>query len=174
MTGMPAVPTILDRMRQDKDPTVRASCAKALAAVALYFPEERKEFPHEALDLLEAALGKDPDPVTKIASVGCLGTLGCDVKERDGETVNEGCQRAVDILLQLCGKTSDMAVGASAVGAVAQIGQNSSPERKDMIMNEMRKLAMSGGDDEGGFNYIREMAASHLEQLEGGTRIPFE
>lgn len=172
MTGMPAVPTILDHMRHDKDATVRASCAKALAAVALYFPEERLEFPREALELLEAALEGDPDPVTKIASVGCLATLGCDVRGRNDETINGGCQRAVDILVRLCGKTSDMAVGASAVGAVAQIGQNSSPERKDMIMSEMRKLVESGGDDESGFNYIREMAASHLEQLEGGTSIP--
>lgn len=174
MTGMLAVPTVLDHMRRGGNATVRASCAKVLAAVALYFPEERKQFPTEALDLLEAALKEDPDPVTKIATVGCLGTLGCDVKARDGETIHEGCQRAVEILLQLCGKTGDMAVGASAVGAVAQIGQNSSPQRKDIIMNELRKLARNGGDDDDGFNYIREMAASHVEQLEGGTRVPRE
>lgn len=176
MTGMPAVPAVLSRMSSSDDATVRASCAKMLAAVALYFPEERETFPDEALDALEKALADDPDPVTKLASVGALGTLGSDVKSKEGEGI-WGNDRAVDILIGLSGKTKDMAVGATAVGAIAQIGQNGTPERKERIQGELRKLcqAEEGEDDnEEGFNYVREMAVSHLEQLEGGPRVPDE
>lgn len=173
MTGMPAVPAVLALMTASHDATERASCAKMLAAVALYFPEERENFPDAALDALEEALIDDPDPVTKLASVGCLGTVGSDIKSKDGE-VTKGNDRAGDILIGLCGKTTDMAVGATAVGAVAQIGQNATPERKQRIQDELRKICNQGeeqGDDDG-FSYVREMAASHLEQLEGGTRVP--
>lgn len=175
MTGMPAVPAVLSRMTSSDVATVRASCAKMLAAVAMYFAEERETFPDEALDELEKALAGDPDPVTRLASVGALGTLGSDVKDKEGN-VTKGNDRAVDILIGLCGKTNDMAVGASAVGAVAQIGQNGTPERKERIQKELKKLCqVKGGElDEQGFKYVREMAASHLEQLEGGPRIPEE
>lgn len=173
MTGLPVVSSIVPLLRDSDNSTVRASCSKVLAAVALYFPESRQSFPDDAVDALEAALEKDPDPVTKIATVGCLGTLGSDVKGK--LDVTPGNDRAVSVLIGLCGKTVDMAVGATAVGAVAQIGQNGSPERKALVIEELKKLLNTeDSDEESGFNYIRQMAASHLDQLEGGTRVPEE
>lgn len=172
MTGLRAVPAVLHRMNSSGDATERASCAKMLAAVALYFPEERQDFPNDALDALEKALRNDPDPVTKLASVGCLGTVGSDVKGRKDE-VMKGNDRAVHILIGLCGKTTDMAVGATAVGAVAQIAQNGTLERKERIQEELRKLCEGEeGNDKDGFSYVKEMAKTHLEQLEGGTKVP--
>lgn len=179
MTGVSIIPRVVDLLKNSPNSTVRASCSKALAAVALYFPEERENFPAEALEALAAALEQDPDPVTKLATVGCLGTLGSDIraKGKGEESWALGSERAVEILVTLCGKTQDMAVGATAIGAVAQIGQNGSPERKAAMAGHLRALCESDeheDESESGFNYIREMARSNLEQLEEGTRVPDE
>lgn len=175
MTGVRAVPRVVARMTASADRTERASCAKMLASVALFFPEARAAFPAAAMDALERALADDPDPVTKLASVGCLATVGSDSKPPDGDVLR-GNDRAVDILISLCGKTQDMAVCATAVGAVAQIAQNGSPERKARIADELAKLCEGAEPederDEDGFSYVREMARTHLEQLQGGTKVP--
>lgn len=175
MTGVRAVPPVVAVMTASAHATERASCAKMLAAVALFFPEERAAFPADALDALEDALASDPDPVTKLAAVGCLGTVGSDLKGPRGDVLR-GNDRAVDILIRLCGKTHDTAVGATAVGAVAQIAQNASPERKATIGDELARLCEGPDpkdeDDEDGFRYVREMARMHLEQLQGGTKVP--
>jgi hypothetical protein len=70
---------------ESRDVTVRASCSKALAAVAMYFPRSRERFDGAALDAMEAELdGGAVDPVTKIATVGCLKTLARDAALHEG------------------------------------------------------------------------------------------
>lgn len=175
MTGLPVLPSIISTLKESSNATVRASCSKVLAAIALFFPEHRANFPSEALEALEAALRDDPHPVTRIATVGCLGTLGSDLKGKDGNVMAAGSSSALDILLKWCDKTSDMAVAASAIGALAQIGQNGTPETKETVLTTLKRLAKDDGsedDPESGLSYIREMAASHVDQLESGTRVP--
>lgn len=164
MTGMEAVPYVVDILRESDNSTVRASCAKVLAAVALYFPEQREGFPAPILDVLRSTLVQDPDPVTKIATVGCFGTLASDVKHRDGSVVS-GNEKAVSVLMQVSSDTKDVAIGAAVIGAIAQIGQNGTPQRKVQVRQHLETLKDSQ-DDEAGFNYVREIAASHLDQLE--------
>ena len=175
MTGLPVLPSILSTLKESPNATVRASCSKALAAIALFFPEQRSNFPLEALEALEAALRDDPHPVTRIATVGCLGTLGSDIKGKDGSVLAAGSAQALDILLKWSDKASDMAVAATAIGALAQIGQNGTSETKETVLNTLKRLANGDGsedDPESGLSYIREMAASHVDQLESGTRVP--
>lgn len=174
MTGLPALPTILARLDNDSNITVRSSCVKVLAAIALYYPQERATFPSEALDLLETIVENPAtDPVTKISTIGCLGTLGCDVRDRDRQLVHHGSERAVGTLLKLC-TNADMAIASAAVGAAAQVAQNASPQLKAVITSELRTLITDEDPDDpdAGFNYASQMAASHLEQLESGNRIP--
>lgn len=175
MVGVDAIPPILKEMRETDNRTVRASCSKALAAVALYFPEEREAFPAAAVDALEQVLEDvDVDPVTKLATVGCLGTVGSDVKHRNGDIV-PGNDRAVEILFKLLHGCTDTATGAVAVGAIAQIGQNGSDKRKALVLEKLRALVERPEDSpESGFGYIKEMASSHIEQLQSGPKVPDE
>lgn len=168
MIGVPCVDAVLECMIAAESSVVRASCAKALAAVALYFPEERAGFDERVLAALQSFLSSGTDPVTKIATVGCLGTLACDVKEGV-----RGSVRAGDILMEVLECGQDVAIGAVAVGAVAQIGHNADEERRAEIVRRLKALvAMGGNGEEDGFNYVSEMARSHIEQLEGGTKAP--
>lgn len=163
MTGLTALPPVVELLRASENRTVRASCAKVVAALALYFPKARAAFSEPALDVLEGVLGGDPDPVTKLATVGALGTLGSDV---GGEDPVRGCERAVAILMHVCRSTTDMAVGATAVGAVAQIAQNGSAERKQSIVEQLREIAEREEEgEEDGMQYMKEIAAGHVEQL---------
>ncbi len=163
MCGEPAVAPVVSELRSTTNATVRASCAKALAATGLYHPQMRAEFPSDALDSLREAM-KGADPVTKLASVGCLGTLGSDA----GEGM-PGSQMAYEMLAGMLEEGLDVAIGAVAVGAVAQIAQNGNEERKADVLQRLKRLAdgNEANDAESGLGYVREMAKSHVEQLEG-------
>lgn len=173
MIGTSTVKPLLKHLEASTNPTERASCVKAIAAIPLYFPDERATFPEYALDGLNDVLNGVPDPVSKLATVGCLGMLGSDATGKEGQLL-AGNSRAVDILLDLCSNSPDMALSTTAVGAISQIAQNASPELKTRIIDSLRKLCERGedGDDESGFCYVREVAATHLEQLESGLRVP--
>lgn len=166
MTGVQTIAPLIQLLANSDNSTVRASCAKSLAAVSLYNPQERFSFPAGALDALHTALKTDPDPVTKVSVVGCLGSLGCDGKTEDGEHV-AGCPRAVDILMESC-LSPDMSISATAVGALAQVAQSSSVEIKQRVIEHLAAIStLSDDDPDSGLSYVKEMAASHVDQLQG-------
>lgn len=170
MTGLQSVPRLIELLATSENSTVRASCAKALAAVALFYPQHREEFPGEALDGLRRALEVDQDPVTRLSVVGCLGTVGSDAKGDDGQSFS-GSDRAVDILDDVCASASDMAVGATAVSALAQVAQNGSPDRKRYVLQKLQSICnMADSDDEdSALRYVKEIAAGHIDQLNDQT-----
>lgn len=167
MTGMPAVPPLIDILSQSENSTVRASCAKALAAVSLFFPEARASFPSDALQGLRKALKEDPDPVTRISVVGCLGSLGCDAVTSDGARL-QGCEGATEVLDEVCRSAADMAVGASAVSAMTQIGQNATRERKLAITELLKSITElpNSDDPDSALKYVKEIAVASVDQLQ--------
>lgn len=170
MCGAAAIGPLVEMLRTTSNITVRASCSKALAAIALFYPEMRVNFSSDALEALGDAV-RGSDPVTKLASVGCLGTLGSDMKSREGETF-AGNDKAYETLVGMLEEGMDVAIGAVAVGAVAQIAQNGTPDRKENAISMLKKVAVgSDASDSGsGLSYVREMAKSHVEQLEGAKK----
>jgi bilin biosynthesis protein len=157
MIGIPAVPALIDTLTASANITVRASCSKALAAVAMYFPHRRQSFPDSALDALESAVVGAPDPVTKLSTIGCLATLACDasiVADGDGDHADvdqgvdpivaaasdargilvPGNQRAYNLLTDLLISSTDVALGASVSGALAQVANCGTPERKAEVI----------------------------------------
>ncbi|KAK1862936.1 hypothetical protein I4F81_005502 [Pyropia yezoensis] len=180
MIGMDAVPALAAALSTSADPTVRASAVKGLAAVALYFPARRATFPDAAMDAMEATLNGSPDPVTKLATVGALGTLGSPVKgggggernsdgnggdgDDDDGTVYPGNARAVAYLVRISGETTDLGVAAVVVGALASIGASG---EREAVLPALRALAEKPGED--GSEFIREMAATHADNLASGS-----
>jgi bilin biosynthesis protein len=186
MIGMPAVGPVLDQLARSENPTVRASCSKALAAVAMYFPQDRASFPDAALDALHRAVVDAPDPVTKLATVGCLTTLACDAtlsaKPGDPEAKPvgasskvsavrvQGNERAVRMLTELLSSTDDVVLGVSIAGALAQIANCGSDDRKAVVLECLQHIAgrpVSDDDNSTGFTYVQEMCRSHIDQLQG-------
>lgn len=196
MIGVRVVPKLINLISDcdGQSSTVRASCAKAIAAISLFYPEERAKFNEGALIGLRDTLRNDPDPVTRISVIGCLGSLGCDQQTRrdDSDSDVKGNEMAFKILYDICSDRerlcSDLAVSATAVSAVAQIAQNGSAQRKDEVIALLQRLTSSkeednsgedkegqqkeegewdddDDDDESGLQYVEEIAAGHLEQL---------
>lgn len=166
MTGLKAVPKLIQLLSDSPNSTIRASCAKALAAVALYFPEERATFPEQALTALQNALKVDSDPVTRLSVVGCLSTLGSDLVQRDAPNLS-GCSRASEILFEVCSTSSDMAIGATAVSALAQIAQNGSLDAKKRVLRFLQSIcdASESDDPESALRYVKEIARAHVDEL---------
>lgn len=156
-----AVRAVSAEMEKTADAITRASCAKALAAAALHHPSLRAHFDGDALNAL-ATLAEKGDPVARIAAVGALATLGSDAKEGAGSDI------AYARLADMLNGELDAACGAVAVGAVAQIAQNAGEERKMDALKRLKRLAEDSkeNDAESGVSYVREMARSHVEQLE--------
>jgi bilin biosynthesis protein len=186
MIGMPAVEPVLDQLARSENPTVRASCSKALAAVAMYFPQDRAAFPDAALDALYRAVVDAPDPVTKLATVGCLTTLACDATlsaepgDPEAKPVGasskvsavcvSGNERAVRMLTEMLSSTEDVVLGVSIAGALAQIANCGSEDRKAVILECLQHIAgrpVSDDDNSTGFTYVQEMCRSHIDQLQG-------
>lgn len=166
MTGLKAVPKLIDILSRSPNSTIRASCAKALAAVALFYPEDRENFPTDALDGLKRALKEDNDPVTRLSVVGCLSTLGSDFVQRDSPNY-PGCSNAVDVLFDVCRSSSDMAVGATAVSALAQVAQNGSLDTKKRVLELLSSISeMPDSDDpDSALGYVKEITAYHVQEL---------
>lgn len=167
LTGLPSIPPLIVKLTQSDSSTVRASCAKALAAISLFFPEHRAAFPLDALRALETALQQDDDPVTRLSVVGCLGSLGCDAKGDAGESYY-GCAAAIDLLDNVCRDSADMAMGATAVSAMAQIAQNGSLDRKKYVLQLLTSISQleASDDPDSALKYVKEIAASYTDQLQ--------
>ncbi|NEZ68321.1 HEAT repeat domain-containing protein [Leptolyngbyaceae cyanobacterium CCMR0082] len=135
--GLDAVPAIVEALANSENVTVRGSCAKALAQVALNYPDE--PFPELGLQGLKQSLN-DPNPVVHIASAMALGEIG---------------NAALDILLESLQTTDNLALSVSIVNALASVGG-------DQASEVLAKLA----DDDSVNGYVKETAISALSRME--------
>ena len=135
--GFDAIPPLVEALLNSENVTVRGSAAKALAQVALNYPEV--PFPDEGVQGLKTALN-DANPVVHIAAVMALGEIGTPV---------------VDLLIEALQTTDNPALGISLVNALGSIG-----DRRGI---EVLKALI---DDESADSYVRESAASSLSRLE--------
>ncbi|MGD1896433.1 MAG: HEAT repeat domain-containing protein [Phormidesmis sp.] len=135
--GMDAVPTVVDQMLNAENDTVRASCTKAMAQIAVYHPDE--PFPQAGLDGLRQAM-EDPYPVVQIAAVMSMGEIGVP---------------AVETLLEVLKTTDNVAIALTITNTLGSIGD---PRAVD-VLKELIK-------DESVDSYVRETAESALPRLE--------
>ncbi|MDV3352634.1 HEAT repeat domain-containing protein [Leptothoe sp. ISB3NOV94-8A] len=135
--GLDAVPAIVEALANSENVTVRGSCAKALAQVALNYPDE--PFPELGLQGLKQSLN-DPNPVVHIASAMALGEIG---------------NAALDILLESLQTTDNLALSVSIVNALASVGG-------DQASEVLANLA----DDDSVDGYVKETAISALSRME--------
>ncbi len=135
--GMDSVPAVVEQMLNSKNDTVRASCTKAMAQIAVYHPDE--PFPVEGLEVLRQAMD-DPYPVVQIASVMSLGEVGMP---------------AVDTLLEALKTTDNVAIALTITNTLGSIGD-------PRALEVLRKLIADDSVD----SYVRETAESALPRLE--------
>ena len=134
--GTDAVPAIVEALGSSDNVTVRGSCAKALAQVALYYPEE--PFPELGLQGLKKSLN-DPNPVVHIASAMALGEIG---------------DAALEILVETLQTTDNVALAVSIANALASVGG-------DQAVELLTKLS----EDDSVDGYVKETAISALSQI---------
>ena len=135
--GADTVPPLVEALLNSDNVTVRGSAAKALAQVALNYPED--PFPAEGMQGLKAALD-DQNPVVHIAAVMALGEIG---------------ESALDILIDALKTTDNVALALSIANALASIGGDRATEVLTALI-----------DDESADSYVRETAVSALSRLE--------
>jgi bilin biosynthesis protein len=135
--GADAVPSIVEALANSDNVTVRGSCAKALAQVALFYPEE--PFPELGLTGLKNSL-QDANPVVHIASAMALGEIG---------------ESALDILLEALQTTDNVALAVSVVNALASVGG----ERAAAVLKQV-------SEDDTVDTYVKEMATSALSRMD--------
>jgi bilin biosynthesis protein len=108
--GNDAVPLLVDSLLNSKNATIQASCAKALTAIAVNYPDIT--FPELGLQGLQKALS-DPNPVVYISSVMALGQIG---------------PAALDILIETIENTDNIALAVTITGSLATIGGTKAQE----------------------------------------------
>ncbi|MDJ0508753.1 MAG: HEAT repeat domain-containing protein [Crocosphaera sp.] len=135
--GVDSVPSVVEALLHSDNVTVRGSAAKALAQIAVNYPN--LPFPEVGLQGLKTAIN-DPNPVVHIASVMALGQMGA---------------AAFDILVESLKTTSNIAVQVAIVNALASIGQPDCAEILTQFAN-----------DESVDSYVRESATSALSRLD--------
>jgi bilin biosynthesis protein len=140
--GSDTVPFLVEALLHSNNVTVRGSCAKALAQVAINYPE--KPFPVEGIQGLKTAL-HDANPVVHIAAVMALGEIGSPV---------------VDVLIEALQTTDNPALGVSIVNALGTIGDERGITVLTAVVN-----------DESADSYVRESAKSALARLEQVTKF---
>jgi bilin biosynthesis protein len=137
MIGADTVPPLVNDLLHSDDVTVRGSCAKALAQIALNYPNE--PFPPEGVQGLKTALNDD-NPVVHIAAVMALGEIGSPV---------------LDILIEALQTTDNVALAVTLVNAIGSIGDSRGADLLTALIN-----------DESADSYVRESATSALSRLE--------
>ena len=135
--GMDSVPAVVEQMLNEANDTVRASCTKAMAQIAVYHPDE--PFPQEGLDGLKKAM-EDPYPVVQIAAVMSMGEIGVP---------------AVETLLDALKTTDNVAIALTITNTLGSIGD---PRALDVLKDLIK--------DETIDSYVRETAESALPRLE--------
>ena len=135
--GPDSVPSLVELLLNSDNVTIRASCAKALAQIAVNHREV--PFPAEGIQGLKAALN-DPNPVVHIASVMALGEIGSPV---------------LDILVENLQTTDNPALAVAIVNALGSMGDSRAVEVLTALTN-----------DQSADSYVRESATSALSRLE--------
>ena len=135
--GADSVPLAVDSLLNSDNPTVRSSCAKVLAQIAVNHPDV--PFPEEGIQGLKQALD-DPNPVVNIPAVMTLGEIGSPV---------------FDLLVETLETTDNLAVGVAILNALGSMGD----ERGVAVLTRL-------SNDESADRYIRESATSALSRLE--------
>jgi bilin biosynthesis protein len=135
--GFETVPPLVEALLNSENVTVRGSAAKALAQVAINYPDE--PFPPLGIEGLKTAL-HDPNPVVNIAAVMAMGVIGTPI---------------VEILIEALQTTDNPALAMSIVNALSAIGDPRSLATINMLLA-----------DETTDSYVREAATSALSRLE--------
>lgn len=135
--GAEVVPSVVDSLLNSDNPTVRSSCAKALAQIVVNHPEV--QMPEEGIQGLKQALN-DPNPVVNIPAVMTLGEIGPPV---------------FDLLVETLNTTENLAVGVAILNALGSMGD---PRGVEVLTNL--------SNDESADPYIQESATSALSRLE--------
>jgi bilin biosynthesis protein len=135
--GFETVPPLVEALLKSENVTVRGSAAKALAQVAINYPDE--PFPALGIEGLKTAL-HDPNPVVNIAAVMAMGVIGTPI---------------VEILIEALQTTDNPALAMSIVNALSSIGDPRSLATINMLLA-----------DEATDSYVREAATSALSRLE--------
>ncbi len=137
LIGFDSVPYLVEALTNSDNSTIRASCAKALAQVAVNYPDD--PFPQEGLEGLKAGL-RDDNAVVHISSVMALGAIGVP---------------ALDILIEALETSDNLAVQIAIINALGSIKN----ERCQEILSKM-------SNDDSVDTYIKESAISALSRLE--------
>ena len=134
--GADVVPPVVEALLNDENPTVRSSCAKVLAQIAVNHPDV--PMPEKGIQGLKQAL-EDANPVVNIPAVMALGEIGSPVFELLVETLNTsdnivvqmsiinalgsmGDARGVEVLTNLSqDKNADPYLQESATSAIARL-----------------------------------------------------
>ena len=135
--GADVVPSVVDSLLNSDNPTVRSSCAKALAQVVAHHPDV--EMPEEGIQGLKQALD-DPNPVVYIPAVMTLGEIGSPV---------------FDLLVEVLKTTDNPALGVTILNALGSMGDPRAVE----VLTELSQ-------DDSADPYIQESAVSALSRLE--------
>ena len=136
--GPATVPLLVEALLHSDNVTVRGSAAKALAQVAICYPDI--PFPEEGIQGLSKAL-EDLNPVVHIAAVMALGEIGSP--------------GVVEVLINALESTENPALAVSIVNGLASIGD----ERGIAVLTAITQ-------QESADSYVRETAISALSRLE--------
>ena len=137
VVGIDAVPPLVAKLQASEDATVRSCAVKAMAQIALNYPE--LAFPETGMQGLKVALN-DPSPVVHIAAAMALGEIG---------------EPALDLLLDSLQTSDNLALQIAVLNAVGSLGD---PRAAEVLSN----LANDASADP----YLQESAASALSRLE--------
>ncbi len=136
LVGPDTVPSLVEALLNSENVTVRGSAAKALAQVALSYPDQ--PFPEAGLEGLRQSLN-DANPVVHIASAMALGVIG---------------EPALEILLESLQTTDNLALQVSIVNALASVGGE-----------QAAQVLQAVSEDESIEGYVKESATSALSRL---------
>jgi len=140
--GLDTVPPLVEALLNSGNVMVRGSAAKALAQVAINYPDD--PFPAAGVQGLTTAL-QDSNPVVHIAAVMAMGEIGTPV---------------VDALIKALQATDNPALAISIVNTLGSIGD----ERGIDVLTALIQ-------DESTDSYVRESATSSLSRLEMTTKF---
>ncbi|AFZ36856.1 PBS lyase HEAT domain protein repeat-containing protein [Stanieria cyanosphaera PCC 7437] len=135
--GTDAVSPLVESLLNSDNPTVRSSCAKALAQIIVNYPEV--PLPSEGIEGLKKAIN-DPNPVVYIAAIMALGEVGSPT---------------LDLLLEVLQTTDNVAIAVTILNALGSMGDPRAIETLTQLTN-----------DESVDPYVRESAVSALSRLE--------
>lgn len=135
--GADVVPSVVHSLLNSDNPTVRSSCAKALAQVVVNHPDVT--MPEEGIQGLKQALS-DPNPVVYIPAVMTLGEIGSPV---------------FDLLVETLKTTDNPALGVTILNALGSMGDSRAVD----VLTDLSQ-------DDSADSYVRESAVSALSRLE--------